>query len=130
MLQALLGLLLSLFSLVMTVLIMLFLPSLLCTMLWNSLVFGVFHGTAISLFQGVLLWLMIILTVLIVFKPEIKVSVQRINTKDIPFPSPKKRDPSNPTDQNTPSAHWLKWREDKKKNTPKDPKDAPPSSLH
>jgi len=130
MFSAVLGLLLSLVSLLITLLIMLVLPRVLCTVLWNTLVFSLFHGVSISLFQGVLLWFMVILTVMIVFKPQIKVSVQRLDARDLPFKRSKKDENPSSTGVNPPSAHWLKWREDKKKNEPKDPKDAPPSSLH
>lgn len=129
MFPAVLGLLLSLFSLLMTLLIMLVLPSVLCTVLWNTIIYSVFHGVSISLFQGVLLWFIIILTVMIVFKPQIKVSVQRLDARDLPFKRPKKDDKPSSTGVNPPSAHWLKWRESQKKDKPKDPKDAPPSSL-
>jgi len=127
MFPAALGLLLSLLSLLMTLIILLVLPSVLCTVLWNTLVFSVFHGVSISLFQGVLLWFMVILTVMIVFKPQIKVSVQRLDARDLPFKRAKKDEKPSDATKNTQSAHWLKWREDKKKN---EPKDTPPSSLH
>ncbi len=130
MLPAVLGLFLSLLSLLMTLLIVLVLPSMLCTGLWNMLVFSIFHGVEISLFQGVLLWFMVILTVMILFKPQIKVSVQRLDARDLPFKRPKKDEKPSESAKNSPSAHWLKWREDKKKNESKEPKDAPPSSLH
>jgi len=130
MFPAVLGLFLSLISLMVTLLIMLVLPSVLCTVLWNTLVFSLFQGVSISLFQGVLLWFMILLTVMIVFKPQIKVSVQRLDARDLPFKRPKKDETPNASAQKPPSAHWLKWRDAQKKDDPQDPKEAPPSNLH
>jgi hypothetical protein len=127
MFPAVLGFFFSLISLLVTVFTLLVLPSLLCMALWNAVVFKLFHGVSITLFQGVLLWFMVILTVMIVFKPQIKVSVKRLDARDLRFKGLDKDDKNKSSSKTPPSAHWLKWREAQKKEDPKDP---PPSSLH
>ncbi len=122
-----LGFFISLISLLVTVFTLLVLPSLLCMALWNAIVFKLFHGVAITLFQGLLLWVMVVLVVMLVFKPQISLSVKRLDPRDLRFKGLNKKDERKSSSKTPPSAHWLKWREAQKKEDPKDP---PPSSLH
>lgn len=45
------------------------LPSMLAMVVWNALVFETFGGPQIQFYQGVLLWLMALLTIQLVFRP-------------------------------------------------------------
>jgi hypothetical protein len=66
------GALLFVLALLATAAVVFLLPSSFMMVLWNTLVFEGFKGPEIDLYQGFLLWGMLLLTLKLVFRPEIQ----------------------------------------------------------
>jgi hypothetical protein len=116
----LLMLLISLFATLISLFVVLVLPSMICTALWNAVVYELFGGVMIQVWQGTLLWMSVVIGLWLWLKPEIQLSVETLDEDDLPLPFQRK--PLNkeaPKSKTPPSEHWLKWREKEKNNTTK-----------
>ena len=72
------GFLMLLLAIISTVLLLMLLPASFMMVLWNALVFESLHGPEISLYQGFLLWGVIMVLLKVIFKPEIRLQFQSI----------------------------------------------------
>ncbi len=87
------GLFTFLVGLIATLAIVVALPSAFLMVLWNAVAFEGFGGPEIALHQGLLLWLMALLTFKIIFKPEIVFELKSMDDGDDlppPFNKPSK----------------------------------------
>jgi hypothetical protein len=102
----------------LTVFLLFVLPSMVATAVWNALVYATLGGIKISLMQGGLLWVMVVMGLVLYFKPSLKIGLDdsefdRLDTSDANFKETPKVTPDEPR-----SEHWKKWRkaaEDEKK---------------
>jgi hypothetical protein len=110
---------LAMFGLFLLTLFLAFvLPSMVATALWNALFYATLGGIKINLMQGGLLWVMLVIGLVLYFKPSLKIGIDesdfdRLDTSDANFKETPKADPKEPR-----SEHWKKWRkaaEDEKK---------------
>jgi hypothetical protein len=90
------GMLMLVLALLTGIFLFLALPSAFMMVLWNALIYEVFRGSEINLYQGFLLWGMMLLTLKLIFSPELKFQLMRQHPDlpQTPPPSPngKERD--------------------------------------
>jgi hypothetical protein len=86
------GALLFFLALLATAAVLLLLPSSFMMVLWNALVFEGFKGPEIDLYQGFLLWGMLLLALKLIFRPEIQFQFLRQQPPKPQNPSSSKRD--------------------------------------
>jgi hypothetical protein len=70
------GILLLLLAILAAVTILLVLPSAFMMVLWNALVYEGFKGAEIDIYQGSLLWGVMVVLIKLIFKPEIQLQFQ------------------------------------------------------
>ncbi|WP_373531083.1 hypothetical protein [Vampirovibrio sp.] len=83
------SILLFLLAMMGAVLLLLVLPAAFMMVVWNALVFEGFKGPEINLYQGFLLWGMVLVALKLILKPEIQLEFIKASGKD------KKKDPSS-----------------------------------
>ena len=71
------GLIILALALISGVLIILALPSVFMMVLWNALIFEGFRGPEINLYQGFLLWGLMLICLKLIFKPEVHMQLMR-----------------------------------------------------
>src|SRR6187402_193257 len=71
------GLLTLVLALLSGIFLLLALPSVFMMVLWNALIFEGFRGPEINLYQGMLLWGMMLLSLKLIFQPELKLQLMR-----------------------------------------------------
>ena len=91
------------------------LPAMLCTAVWNAVVFESFAGPKVTLLQGALLWIMLVFTTLLILKPDISGKLKQIESLedddffDEDFFSSHSKDSQSSVEKH--SEHWKKWRQ-------------------
>jgi|GEM_PF-3353865 len=71
------GLIMLALALISGVLIILALPSVFMMVLWNALIFEGLRGPEINLYQGFLLWGLMLICLKLIFKPELHMQLMR-----------------------------------------------------
>src|SRR6478609_8412598 len=71
------GLIMLALALISGVLILLALPSVFMMVLWNALIFEGLRGSEINLYQGFLLWGLMLICLKLIFKPEVHMQLMR-----------------------------------------------------
>jgi hypothetical protein len=71
-----------LLAIVATLMVFLLLPASFMMVLWNALVFETFKGPEINLYQGFLLWGVMLVALKLIFKPEIQLEFVKANAKE------------------------------------------------
>lgn len=71
------GLIMLTLALISGLLIILALPSVFMMVLWNALIFEGLRGPEISLYQGFLLWGMMLICLKLIFQPEVHMQLMR-----------------------------------------------------
>ena len=72
------GILMVLLALLAAVVLLLLLPASFMMVLWNAVVFEGFHGPEVDLYQGFLMWGIVMVLIKLVFRPELKLEFQRM----------------------------------------------------
>ena len=88
------GALMFVLALVAAVIVLLLLPSAFMMVLWNALVFEGLKGVEISLYQGFLLWGVLLIGFQLAFRPAIQFQFLRQQA-----PKPKNKPKHDPSDQ-------------------------------
>ena len=73
------GLLMFMLALAAAALILFVIPTGFMMVLWNAVVFEGLRGPEIGFTQGLLLWLMVMITIKLVFKPEIEFQMTNVS---------------------------------------------------
>jgi hypothetical protein len=92
------SILMLLLAIVGAVLLLLALPASFMMVLWNALIFEGFKGPEIDMYQGLLLWGMLLVALKLILKPEIQLEFIKTSAKD------KKAGAASPQKTNTDSA--------------------------
>jgi hypothetical protein len=71
------GILLLILAIVSAIALFLLLPATFMMVLWNALIFEGIKGPEINLYQGFLIWGIVLVMVKLVFKPEIQLQFQK-----------------------------------------------------
>ena len=72
------GFLMFLMAALATLFLVVGLPSIFMTVLWNATVFEAFQGPEVTLFQGFLLWVIAVILIKLIFQPEIHLEFQKL----------------------------------------------------
>jgi hypothetical protein len=108
--KGLLGIL-AMFGLFLLTLFLAFvLPSMVATALWNALIYATLDGIKINLLQGGLLWVMVVIGLVLYFKPSLTLGIDEseFDTLDTTDANPSQMPTSTPSEPR--SEHWKKWR--------------------
>ncbi len=95
--------LMLLLAIIGAVLLLLALPAAFMMVLWNALVFEGFKGPEIDIYQGLLLWGMLLVALKLILKPEIQLEFIKAPAKDKKkgaAPSPKTNTNSEASEPN------------------------------
>lgn len=90
------GALMFILAVLSAVAILLLLPSAFMMVLWNALVYEGLKGPEINLYQGFLLWGMLLMAFKLIFRPEIR--LQYVRQDSTPGSTPKKPQSKNESD--------------------------------
>jgi hypothetical protein len=74
--------LMLLLAIIGVVLLLLALPAAFMMVLWNAVVFEGFKGPEIDMYQGLLLWGMLLVALKLILKPEIQLEFIKVSAKD------------------------------------------------
>lgn len=98
------GLLLFVLALVAIAVVAFALPAVFMMVLWNATIFEGFHGPEFNFTQGLLLWLITLVSLKLIFNPEIQLQMTNVS------------DPSDlPPDLDQQFKDWNKKKSDNKK---------------
>jgi hypothetical protein len=84
--QGLRGILSFLLALLLLFVLVLALPSMFCTVLWNALVFEELRGPMIDWYQGGILWMLALCTFNLIFRPKINFQLGKWPDDQVPKP--------------------------------------------
>jgi hypothetical protein len=100
--------------LLLSLTLVLLVPSVLVTVAWNALVFESFKGVPIDLMQGALLWFATLLLLYALLQPEFVFELQAKEEPELPLPKaqPKalKKVEKRSSEESAKSSHWQQWR--------------------
>ena len=99
-------------SVLLTAFVLLVLPAMVVTALWNAVVWGWLHGPEVSIGQGLLLWGIVLLGLQLLFKFEWTVSVEEADEADriMEAMERSREDAAKPAlNKEEMPEHWKRW---------------------